>query len=646
MLIINSIITDKERELLYNKVCEAFDSGEMPEYHEAGTYNRFAKLQITDLKCIDLKTLRKRISTMFNLDEYTLRDPNFGDFISIIKNGGNIQAHIDNYPGYDHFRVNLVLQKPIDSGYTVIDGVEYEVDECDCWGFRPDLKWHSTTPVIGDKDRVSISFGYLKNKNMLIDKYVNIDEHDFSSIIYDNETDTILKYVEYSKELQNKYLVKSDVETPINYTKVPSLQCLTGDHHCYHSLTSIYCYPKRLPSIYYAVALDGFGNMTGGKTFKFEGNVVTTIEEHSHNSVGILWDAIGTIYFNYPNTPNNGKAGTLMALASYGTPNEKMIEAMERYYNKEWFIVPVSMEIFRVNMDQFKLDFNIKIETEVDKLTLAASLQEFTNRKLLSIFKPLKEFTDFVFFSGGVAHNLVSIKYLEDTLGITIFTGFAQGDEGVSLGYALYNNYILNNKEYKPLGYRKPYSEIRPEPMLPYVDIVNDLINNGIVAIYNGSPEIGNRALGHRSFLANPGSKDIKQRLDVLKQRESFRPYGIMILKEDTTQWFTTDIESPYMNKLGTPSKLFIDKFPSLVHIDNTVRVQTITYDLYPEIYLLLTNMKEQLGFAVLINTSLNIDTPMLYKGHSSKVLDMVDNELIKSCYIHGKRFSKQLHRL
>jgi hypothetical protein len=164
MLIFNNIITEEERKLLYGEVCTSFDLGEMTEYFESDTYNRFAKLGITELKCMGIKALRERISDRFELGEYTVYDPCLGDFLSIVKNGGNIQTHIDNYPGYDHFRVNLVLQKPINSGYAVVDGIEYEIDECGCWGFRPDLKWHSTTPVIGDKDRVSISFGYLKNK--------------------------------------------------------------------------------------------------------------------------------------------------------------------------------------------------------------------------------------------------------------------------------------------------------------------------------------------------------------------------------------------------------------------------------------------------------------------------------------------------
>lgn len=462
-----------------------------------------------------------------------------------------------------------------------------------------------------------------------------IDEHDHSSILYNYNDDIVIQYTEYSKLYKNNYLKKEDVALLGDaFKKIPSLHETEGDHHLYHSCSGLYSYKAHIPGAIPMVCLDGLGNNCGGKSYVLEGQEIVYEKTWFEDmlSLGMLWSHLGIKYFNHPKFIPTGKEGTLMAFAALGIPEDKFINSFMPY-------ITTGGRCPCNNDDLFDRLFGTI--TEQDLPNLAASLQTFTNKVVSGIFKDVLQrvSSNVVIFTGGLAHNLVTIKYVEDTLGIDVFTGFAQGDEGISLGYVLYEKYLIGGSNYSPANFRSPYSDNREEPVLPVEGISDDLDKFGVTAIYNGSPEIGKRALGHRSFIADPGYVGIKDKLDFIKKRESFRPYGIMILRDDVNEWLENDIESPYMNKLSTPNSKFKKIFPSLIHNDNTIRVQTITPEMYPEIHRLLLSIKNKKGYGILINTSLNIDTPMLYKGDSEKVKEMVDTGIIESCYIHGERY-------
>jgi carbamoyltransferase len=141
--------------------------------------------------------------------------------------------------------------------------------------------------------------------------------------------------------------------------------------------------------------------------------------------------------------------------------------------------------------------------------------------------------------------------------------------------------------------------------------------------------EFGPRALGGRSILADPRSIHMQKTLNLkVKFRESFRPFAPSILLEDVDDWFDMEVDSPYMllvttvknerlaKNLAESEKLLfgLDRLkikrsdiPSVTHVDNTARIQTVSSETNPLYYKLIKRFKEITGCPVLINTSFNI---------------------------------------
>jgi carbamoyltransferase len=172
------------------------------------------------------------------------------------------------------------------------------------------------------------------------------------------------------------------------------------------------------------------------------------------------------------------------------------------------------------------------------------------------------------------------------------------GDAGSSLGAAaaLYGNHIEWESPY--LGY-----DLGGE--YPVKKIVDGILKDGIVAVANGRAEYGPRALGNRSILADPRDPNIKDKVNLIKQRELFRPFAPVIMEECASKWFDMNFTSPYMQY--TVKCLQPDKIPSVVHADGTSRVQTVNKEQHRGLWRVLNKFYLQTGVPVLLNTSLNI---------------------------------------
>lgn len=139
----------------------------------------------------------------------------------------------------------------------------------------------------------------------------------------------------------------------------------------------------------------------------------------------------------------------------------------------------------------------------------------------------------------------------------------------------------------------------------PTDEILQELEKNKITAVASGQAEFGPRALGNRSILADPRGHDVKDRVNRIKQRESFRPFAPMILEEHARHYFDMPVErSPFMQYVATCK--FPDLFPAIVHYDNTSRVQTVGLEVGP-VRDLLEQWYRRTGCPMLLNTSLNV---------------------------------------
>ncbi|MCZ7560488.1 MAG: proline dehydrogenase [Candidatus Methylomirabilota bacterium] len=151
----------------------------------------------------------------------------------------------------------------------------------------------------------------------------------------------------------------------------------------------------------------------------------------------------------------------------------------------------------------------------------------------------------------------------------------------------------------------------------PNVATVADMLASDLILGWaNGQYEIGPRALGNRSILAAPFKVRTRERLNVIKQREQFRPIAPVCLEEDAGKWFGCRLPSPFM--LYT-YRVTTDALAAVTHVNRTARIQTVSALTNRPLFELLTAFKALTGYGVLCNTSLNFKS----KGFINTMSDL-----------------------
>lgn len=153
---------------------------------------------------------------------------------------------------------------------------------------------------------------------------------------------------------------------------------------------------------------------------------------------------------------------------------------------------------------------------------------------------------------------------------------------------------------------------------LDYDQVAAFLLEQKVIAWVQGRYEMGPRALGNRSILAAPFEERMHDRLNQIKQRETYRPIAPICIEEDVFQYFEWTGPSPYMLYF---QKVRTDKLPAVTHVDGTARLQTVNGTQNSELYKLLTAFKKLTGFGVLCNTSLNFKG----RGFINSMSDLIE---------------------
>jgi carbamoyltransferase len=135
------------------------------------------------------------------------------------------------------------------------------------------------------------------------------------------------------------------------------------------------------------------------------------------------------------------------------------------------------------------------------------------------------------------------------------------------------------------------------------------LLEQKPLVIFQGPSEWGPRALGNRSILFDPRNKDAKNIVNTFKNRQWWRPLAGTILLEHVHEWFdiATLKESPFMSFAVDAKQQAIEKIPSIVHVDNTCRIQTVTKKQNLNYYNLINEFYKKTNVPVLLNTSFNL---------------------------------------
>ena len=230
---------------------------------------------------------------------------------------------------------------------------------------------------------------------------------------------------------------------------------------------------------------------------------------------------------------------------------------------------------------------------------IAFNVQLLLEEKLEMLFNKFKDIP--LVYGGGVALNCLANGKLLSGRDTFIFPN--PGDAGSSLGAAAlrYGKQIDFSHNY--LGHHIPHVSTQQ-----IKQIVDDLEAGNIVGVASGSAEFGPRALGNRSLLADPRTPEMKDKVNEIKKRQMYRPFAPVILEEHADIHFKLNSKNNY-KFMQYAVDVISDAFPATTHVDNTARVQTVSYTAktHSRIRDILECWFERTGCPALLNTSLNI---------------------------------------
>ena len=364
------------------------------------------------------------------------------------------------------------------------------------------------------------------------------------------------------------------------------------------------------------------------------------------------------------------EAGKTMGLFPYGKPNDKIPPIFTNHNgNSPWWacnrdvIVPTYPNGALVNEGRFPelttpTDFNGDATELENRRDMAYAIQTESQEMVLKLIRKSVELsgTKNVVLSGGYALNCVANYWYLDQLkdeGINLYVEPVSNDAGTAMGAALMAYYKMSEKNeirghVKDLYDGPEYTYTKDEILkiadkynasrvfeATNKDVVDLITNKNIVALWQGRSENGPRALGNRSIMYDPRDKDGKDHVNTVKRREYFRPFAGSILKEHVHEWF--DLrgmdDTPFMMYAVKCQPGIEEKIPSIIHVDGTCRIQTVTEDVNPHYYGLIQEFFEQTGCPIIFNTSFNLGGEPLVETVDDGIRTLA-NSLIEYMYL------------
>ena len=474
-----------------------------------------------------------------------------------------------------------------------------------------------------------------------------------------------------------------------------------SDHHLSHAASAFFPSPFKDAVV---LTADGVGEWATTTVAVGNGNDLEIKKEiHFPHSLGLLYSAF-TYYTGFK--VNSGEY-KLMGLAPYGKPiyEDKIINNLIDIKEDGTFRLDQNYFNYATGLTMTNSKFHNLFgqnprNAKSEKLTqfhmdLAASIQKVTEDIMIRLAKSLKkEFNlNNLCLAGGVALNCVANgKILKEKIFDNIWVQPAAGDAGGSLGAALALWHIEQNNprkvnpnddmqgsylgpEFTPKALENDltkagavFESFNEENLI--TKTADDLANGQAIGWFQGRMEFGPRALGGRSILGDPRSSEMQKNLNLkVKYRESFRPFAPAILREDLSEWFEIDVDSPYMLLVANTSasknidmtdeqkELFgIDKLnikrseiPAVTHVDYSARIQTVHEKTNPKYYKLIKKFKEKTNCPVVVNTSFNVrgepivNTPI--DAFNCFMGTELDKLVIGNCYLDKKKQNPSLKK-
>jgi carbamoyltransferase len=429
---------------------------------------------------------------------------------------------------------------------------------------------------------------------------------------------------------------------------VPRSKILFTGHHHAHAATAFLTAPTRRAAILTADGVGEWATLTVGHGERRDGGAahITLLREIRYpHSLGMLYSTF-TAYLGFPVNEGEYK---VMGLAAYGRPT--MIDAVRKV------IRPTPDAAFTLDMDYFEYETTaarsysrkfvelfgrprnpyepIDLETVEGRrfADCAASVQRVLEDTLVEMTRALHRETGLpdLCLAGGVALNgVANARILAESGFERVFVPSAPGDAGCALGAALYADRIyLGNPDrdvpdhpfWGPTVDGKELARAAREDdqLVEELDdavlierIADQLAEGRIVGWMEGGAEFGPRALGHRSILAAPHAREMRDRLNRdIKYREEFRPFAPVTPTETADRYFELPPGGArlarFMSGVFPVRPEWRSQLAAVTHVDGTARLQTLERGMAPRLYALLEAYGRRTGIPVLLNTSFNV---------------------------------------
>ena len=335
---------------------------------------------------------------------------------------------------------------------------------------------------------------------------------------------------------------------------------------------------------------------------------------------------------------NTAESGKTMGLSAYG----KCMDKDRLFINGS----PITNRFIHLNDDDQTSCFYKEKSRITKQITTnnypyyankAKLVQTETQREVGNLIKEYIKETGInnICVVGGYGLNVVANQYYLKTIpNVNFYFEPVADDTGVSIGAAMLKWKEVTKTKPFPVKnnfyhyYKKENTKI-PGKKTTILEVCKLLEKKKSVAIFDGNPEAGPRALGHRSILFDARVKNGKDIINKIKNREWYRPFAGVILKEFLYKHFTKlpIKESPYMTvnfHCKDPSL-----FPAIVHEDDTSRLQTVEKG---ELFKILSLFNKRNNCPILLNTSLNLaGHPLVYNVDDA--INILKNSKLDAIY-------------
>lgn len=398
------------------------------------------------------------------------------------------------------------------------------------------------------------------------------------------------------------------------------------DHHLTHAALACYASPY---SRAVCAVIDSYGENGGLAYYAYrDGRITPLFASRGAQSLGFYYMMLTELCgFDWM----SGEEWKVMGLAAYGTPDDHLMSLFRTLLTVD------GLDLIRPNaqthtrcleeLQRYRRDARSEPESAAH---LAASGQQFfvetLNRLLTHLHQRVPE--DALVLAGGCALNSsANGQIVANTPFQSLFVPPAPADDGTALGAAFlawhndhpgqpgvsthFNPYLGHTLSAASIDRLVRYSGLpvthHPEGQITEV-AAKRLAEGQILGWVQGRAELGPRALGNRSILADPRSTELGDKINrEVKFRERFRPYAPAILHEWGSEYFEQYQESPYMERTLKFRSAVKGRVPSVVHVDGTGRVQTVKPEWNPLFHRLLADFHQRSEVPVLLNTSFNV---------------------------------------